>query len=210
MPLVPLATQDDLEDATSRTFTSRQAAMALRRASARVRKYCRYPITLTENETVLIEGGTRELWLPGGPVVVDGTHPLVVTELFGMTSLEIVAVEGRDFTRLDRVLTRGQPWWQPNRFMGWPRMRQQGVWADRVRVLRSHGYTEVPDDILDIVLALATLNVTNPGALRQESVDDYSRTFAAETIGGAQLTQDQKDALKPYRGSGAFSVRLEV
>ena len=205
MSPTPLATQADLEAALQRTLDATQAAMALRRASARVRKYCRQQFTLVENETITVPGNTRVLRLPPSPLVIDDAHPLTVTELFGITGVEYVALEGRDFTRIGTELTRGEAWWAPTRLMGWPWMRPQGIWAPRVRVLRSHGSSEIPDDVVDVVLDLAAMSMTNPQGLRSESIDDYSRTFAAETIGGAQLTPEHKEALRPYRVA-AFSV----
>lgn len=205
MSPTPLATRADLEASLQRSLDATQAAMALRRASARVRKYCRQEITLVENETVTLPGNGRVLRLPQRPLVVDGTHLLTVTELFGITDVEYVALEGRDYTRIGTELTRGEAWWAPTRLMGWPWMRPQGIWSQRVRITYSHGYAEVPDDIVDIVLDLASMNMTNPQGLRSESIDDYSRTFAAETIGGAQLSAGHKEALRPYRVA-AFSV----
>lgn len=209
MSPTPLATQADLEAALQRTLDPAQAAMALRRASARVRKHCRQQFTLIENDTSTLPGNGRILRLPQRPIVVDDTHPLTVVELFGIANQEYQALEGRDFTRIGTELTRGEQWWAPTRLMGWPFMRPMGIWAQRVRVTYSHGYSEVPDDVVDIVLDLAAMGMTNPGGLRQEaeSIDDYSRsrTYASETIGGPQLSQDQKEALRPYRVA-AFSV----
>ncbi|MFL4947485.1 hypothetical protein ACJ6WE_08945 [Streptomyces sp. MMS24-I31] len=205
MSPTPLATQADLEAALQRSLDATQAAMAIRRASARVRKYCRQEFTLAENETIVLPGGSRILRLPQRPLVLDDTHPLTVVELFGITNVEYTAVEGRDFTRVGTELTRGEAWWAPTRLMGWPWMRPQGIWAQRVRVTYSHGYTEVPDDVVDVVLDLAAMSMTNPQGLRSESIDDYDRTFAAETIGGAQLSADHKEALRPYRVA-VFSV----
>jgi hypothetical protein len=202
----PLATQADLEAALQRTLDPAQAAMALRRASARVRKYCRQEFTFVENDTAVLPGGGRVLRLPQRPLVVDDAHPLTVVELFGVANSEYEAVEGRDFTRIGSELTRGEAWWAPTRLMGWPFMRPMGVWAPRVRVTCSHGYAdEFPDDVVDVVLDLASIGMTNPQGLRSESIDDYSRTFAAETIGGPQLTAEHKASLRPYR-VGAFSV----
>jgi hypothetical protein len=201
----PLATQADLEAALQRPLDATQAAMALRRASGQVRKYCRQYLTFVADDTVTLPGNGRVLWLPQRPILVDDTHSLTVVELFGITNVEYAALEGRDFTRIGTELTRGEAWWAPTRLMGWPWMRPQGIWAQRVRVTYSHGYTEVPDDIVDVVLDLAAMNLTNPQGLRSESIDDYSRTFAAETIGGAQLGAEHKEALRPYRVS-AFSV----
>lgn len=204
MPLPLLATADDLAAALQRPVDPAQAALALRRASARVRKHCRQAISLVQGDTVTLPGGGRVLRLPQRPVVVDDANPLTVIELFGITGQEYDAVEGRDFSRVGTELTRGEAWWAPTRLMGWPWLRPQGVWAQRVRVTYSHGYAEIPDDVVDIVLDLAQMNLTNPQGLRSESIDDYSRTFAAETIGGAQLTADHKEALRPYRGGSFF------
>jgi hypothetical protein len=200
-----LATQADLEAALQRTLDATQVAVALRRASARVRKYCRQEITLVENETITLPGNGRILRLPQRPLLLDGTHPLTVIELFGITNVQYTALEGRDYTRIGTELTRGEAWWAPTRLMGWPWLRPQGVWAQRVQVTYSHGYTEVPDDIEDVVLDLAAMAMTNPQGLRSESIDDYSRTFAAEMIGGPQLTAEHKEALRPYRVA-AFSA----
>lgn len=205
MSPTPLATQADLEAALQRTLDPTQAAMALRRASARVRKHCRQEFTLVENETVTLPGGSRILRLPQRPLVLDDAHPLTVTELFGIGSVEYTALEGRDFTRIGTELTRGEAWWSPTRLMGWPWMRPQGIWAQRVRVTYSHGYSEVPDDVVDVVLDLAAMGMTNPQGLRSESIDDYSRTFGGETIGGPQLSADHKEALREYR-LGSFNV----
>lgn len=205
MSPTPLATQADLEAALQRSLDSTQAGMALRRASARVRKHCRQQFTLVENETITLPGTGRVLRLPQRPLVLDDAHPLTVVELFGITGVEYTALEGRDYTRIGTELTRGEQWWAPTRLMGWPWLRPQGIWAQRVRVTYSHGYTEVPDDVVDVVLDLASMAMTNPQGLRSESLDDYSRTFAAETIGGPQLTAEHKEALREYRGK-SFSV----
>lgn len=205
MSPTPLIEQADLEAALQRTLDPAQAAMAIRRASARVRKYARQQFTLVENETITLPGNGRILRLPQRPIVVDDTHPLAIVELFGIGNEEYAALEGRDFTRIGTELTRGEQWWAPTRLMGWPWLRPQGIWAQRVRVTYSHGYTEVPDDVVDIVLDLAQMNMTNPQGLRSESIDDYQRVFASETIGGALLTADHEAALRQYRG-GSFSV----
>lgn len=200
-----LATQDDLEAALQRTLDPAQADLALRRASSRVRKYCRQEFTLTTDDTITLPGNGRVLRLPQRPVVVDGTHLLTVTELFGITAVEYGCLEGRDYTRIGSELTRGEAWWAPTKLMGWPWMRPQGVWAQRVRVTYSHGYAVVPDDVLDVVLDLAAMSLTNPQGLRQEAIDDYSRTFASETIGSGKLTPAHQEALRQYRGK-SFSI----
>lgn len=204
MALPSLATAADLGTAGS-TASGAQIDLALRRASARVRRYTGQDISFVANQTIEVPGGGRVLQVPQRPLVVDSTYLLTVVEVAEFGGVDFTAVEGRDFTRLGNELTRGYPWQAPTRLMGWPWNRPQGVWAPKVRLTYSHGYTEVPDDIVDIVLDLATMNLSNPENLRTVSIDDYSRTYAAETIGGARLTRDHKADLRPYRRP-AFSV----
>lgn len=204
MALPPLATAADLE-AAGATGSDAQLEMALRRASARVRRYTRQDITFVIGDTIDLPGGERVLRLPQYPLAVDADHPLTVIEVADFSGIEWTALENRDYSRLGNELTRGYPWQAPMRLMGWPYNRAQGVWAPKVRITYSHGYTEVPDDIMDVVLDLATMNLANPENLRQVSIDDYQRTYASETIGSAALTKDHKEALRPFRRS-AFSV----
>lgn len=209
MALPPLATVAELEAAMQvapGALPAASADLALRRASARVRVYTRQDFTVVENDSVTLRGGDRVLVLPQRPLIVDGDHPLTVVELPDWGGAEIELVEDRDYTRLGNELTRGYPWYNTSRYAGWPWNHTQGVWAPRVRVLYSHGDGEVPDDVVDVVLDLATMNMSNPTNLRSEAIDDYSRTYASETIGNARLTRGHKDDLRPYRRA-AFSVR---
>lgn len=209
MSLPPLATVADLEAAMQRdpgSLSAAHATLALRRASGRVRKYTRQDLTFVENDTIEVPGGSRVLAVPQRPLVVDSDHPLTVIELADFSGIEWVAVEDRDYSRIGNELTRGFPWQAPSRLMGYPFSRTLGVWAPKVRLTYSHGYRDVPDDILDVVLDLATMNMSNPENLRAVTIDDFTRTYAAETIGGAQLTSDHKADLRPYRRA-AFSVK---
>ncbi|MFI6299550.1 hypothetical protein ACIBEJ_48705 [Nonomuraea sp. NPDC050790] len=205
MSLPPLATVADLNTHLQTTLPTPQAELAIRRASARVRSYTRQVLTFVAGDTIEVPGGDRVLRVPQRPLVVDGDNPLTVVELGDFGGLDLTLTEDVDFTRLGDELTRGTPSWWNTRLMGWPYNRVRGVWAPRVRLTYSHGYTEVPDDIMDVVLALATVNVSNLLGLRAESIDDYSVTYATETVGNAHLTKDQKDELRSYR-LGAFSV----
>ncbi|RRQ81559.1 hypothetical protein [Streptomyces griseofuscus] len=193
----PLATVDDLQTAMQRSVDVTQATLAIRRASARVRRYMRQTLTFVQGDTVTLNGGDRVLRLPERPLVVDDANPLTVVELADLGGAEVDCLEKRDFVRSGDELTRGYPWYAPGRLMGWPR-RNLGVWAPRVQITYSHGYIDLPDDIVDVVLDLATMSLTNPQNLRAESIDDYNRTFASETIGGTALTDDHKESLQPY------------
>lgn len=205
MALPPLATAADLGSAAA-SATAEDVALSLRWASGRVRKYTRQVFTFVQGDTIEVPGGERVLRVPQRPLVVDAENPLTVIELAELGGVELTAIENRDFTRIGNELTRGYPWQVPTRLMGWPWNRPVGVWAPKVRLIYSHGYEdEVPDDVVGIVVDLAKMNLSNPENLRSVAIDDYSRTFASESIGGARLSRDHKADLRPYKRA-AFSV----
>lgn len=206
MSFPPLASADDLITHIQRDIPSAAAELAIRRASARVRNHTRQVISFVANDTIEIPGGDRVLRVPQRPLVVSDRYPLTVVEVGEFGAPDLPMVEGRDFVRTGSQLTRGHPYHPGTRTLGWPWTRVLGVWAPTVRLTYSHGYFSVPDDIADVVLELATVNVTNVAGLRSESIDDYSVTYAVETVGNARLNKDQKDALANYRPT-SFSIR---
>lgn len=177
----PLATPADLNAYTGQDIPETQAGLALRLASGMVRRFTGQTITRVVDDTVVLRGGWPVLYLPQRPVIVDDTHDLSVTEL-GDTGLpDLLLADGLTFTRCAEELAR-----------------DCGVWADRVQVTYSHGYASVPDDILAVVLDVASRSISNPTGLRSVSIDDYSRTFANETL-GTSLTEPNRQALAAYR-----------
>jgi hypothetical protein len=182
------------------------ADQAIADASGIIRALTRQDLTLVENDTALLAGGTRILTLPQRPVVVDSTHLLTVVEVGDFGAADLAMVEDRDYTRIGAELTRGQPWWNTSRLMGWPRARNFGVWAPRVRVTYSHGYTELPGDIVDACLDAASVIYENPGGRRQVTIDDYTETFASEVLGAAMVDNLRRKLGLMGRRRGAWSV----
>lgn len=200
MALPNLATVADLEAYAQRGSLDAAAAdLALRVASAAIRRHTRQTITFVENETVLLEGGERSLKLPQRPLVVDGSHPLTVVEIPDGSGVELSAVEGRDFIRQGSELSRGEPFYVSTRTMGWPWGRPFGIWADRVRVTYSHGFEEIPDDVVGVCLDLAAATLSNPNRLRSEAVGGESVTYTVETFGTGSLTSDHRRILRSFR-----------
>lgn len=191
---------DALDDAT--------AELALFTSSGIVRGLTQQTISLVENETVILGGGTQKLTLPQRPLLDDVDHPLTVVEIGDFGGTDLPMVEDRDFTRLGNELTRGQSWWQTSRLMGWPRTRVLGVWAARVRVTYSHGYPldAIPGDIVDACLDAAVPSYKNPTGLRQRSIDDYSETFASEFLGAALVANLKVKLGLLGRRRGAWTV----
>lgn len=187
----PLVTTTDLAHRLKQTVLAHPdtGALAVAGASGMVRAISGQEISFVSQETVELVGGGRMLRLPQRPLVVDVDNPLTVVEAEYFGSPPVTLVEGRDFERHGDELERGQPWWwaRPGRLMGWPRRYPYGVWAPRVRVTYSHGYTTIPDHVVKIVLDIASLLYNNPSLLRSHSIDDFSEQFATEVLGLATV-----------------------
>ncbi|MFF3928566.1 hypothetical protein [Streptomyces hirsutus] len=208
MALPSLATSEELQAYVPGIAVPTQSAeLALRVASAAIRRFTGQTLSFVEDDTVVLEGGERALVLPQRPVVVDTEHPLTVVEIPDGTGLEVPAVENRDYIRQGSELRRGQPLYDLSRTMGWPFNRPLGIWADRVRVTYSHGYQEIPDDVLGVCLDLASATLSNPRRLRSESAGATSVTYTVETFGTGSLTSDHRKILRAFRRTG-MSVRL--
>ncbi|MBW1600893.1 hypothetical protein JJV70_02000 [Streptomyces sp. JJ66] len=205
MALPDLATESDLEAYLQAPVDAAAATVALQIASAAIRSFTKQVLTFVAQETVLLAGGERTLRLPQRPPVVDGDNPLTVVEVADGGGQDCSAVEDRDYTRLGAELTRSCPWYAPGRYMGWPYSRTQGVWAPRVKVTYSHGYTEIPPDITGVCLDLAAATLTNPSRLRSETVGGVSQVYTVETFGTGSLTASHRDILRSYRRT-ALSV----
>lgn len=199
MPLPTLATPDDLRayPGVKSSLSDASADLVLRLASGAIRNRTKQIISFVANDTVELTGGERVLTLPQRPLVVDDAHPLTVVEIVDGTGLEIPAVEGRDFIRKGSELHRGEAW-PTSRLMGWPRRYPVGIWADRVRVIYSHGELEIPDDLIGICLDLASASLANPNRLRSETAGQTSVVHTVETFGTGSLTSDHEKLLKRY------------
>lgn len=178
----PLATSADLNAYLKTTVPTDQAELALRLASGVVRSWTGQKISFVASDIMVLEGGGPTIVLPQRPVIVDDDNPIGVVELaeYGGTTLD--ATEGLTYTRFQDELRR-----------------HCGTWSPRVRVTYSHGYETVPDDVVAVVLDVAAKSLTNPAGLRSVSIDDYTRTYAVETLGGSVLSDSNKVKLASYR-----------
>jgi hypothetical protein len=186
------------------------AQEAVDKASGLVRAIARQQFDFVSQETVVLVGNERVLTLPQRPLVVDtGPNLLTVTELGEFGGVSISMIENRDYSRVGNELTRGYPWWWNNsqRLMGYPRTRPLGVWAPRVQVTYSHGYTMIPDDVQSIALDAASVLFDNPRGLRSITIDDYSETKATEVLGAAMVDSIRVKLGVTGRRRRAFSIR---
>jgi len=199
MSLPPLATGVDLATYMQQDIDLAGAELALRTASAAIRRWVGQDITLVVGDVVNLRGGDRVLSLPQRPALVDDDHPLTVVELAEWGSPSQTLTEDLGYSRLDGELTRGHPMYGAS-YRGC-------VWAPRVRVTYSHGYAEVPDEIAGVALDLAAATLANPNRLRSETVGGESVVYTVETFGTGSLTSSHREILGRYRRT-AYTVRL--
>lgn len=174
------------------------AAQALTWATAAIKNYCRQEIELVEDEEITLDvaAGRRKLFLPELPVVevsevVEDEETLTVTDDYKLGQ--------------HGVLHRVNAYWK------------EGIQI--VTVTYSHGYDDIPDDIVAVCTRAAArayqagLKAADsegvPG-VSSKSLGDFSVTFAAEGGGGVGegvlgasaarlLLLSEKEILNAYR-----------
>ena len=180
MALPPFATAAELAAMVQAPVDAAAADLALASASAVIRRWTRQTITrVTDDVAQLRVINCDELVLPQRPVV-------------SVSEVKVNALVLNDWVLSgDRLLRTG----------GWRYLPGTSTYPDPgiVQVTYTHGWDEIPDDVRAVCLDLASSTVSNPGMLRQESIDDYSRTLAAESLGLGALSEAHKSMLGDFR-----------
>jgi hypothetical protein len=178
--LPPFATAAELAAVLQAPVDSAAAELALASASAAIRRWTRQSITRVVDDAVTLRViDCNELVLPQRPVV-------------SVSEVRVNSLVLNDWVLSgDRLLRTG----------GWHRLPGTTTYPDPglVQVTYTHGWEEIPDDVRAVCLDLASATMANPSMLRQETIDDYSRTFASETLGAGSLSQAHMTLLGDFR-----------
>ena len=193
MALATLALTADLTARGIDTSNAPLVAAMLAEASASVRDAAGAPISETESTIKLLGSRDRWLRLPGQPV----------------TAVDEVELDGVPVT--DFLFREGALW----RSAGW-----EGCEPSEVTVTMTHGYAEVPADIVGLVasLAAAGINRANSDAgyatttgvqSESETIDDYqtSRTYVtgSDVVAGVmELPERTRLMLSQRFGGGVY------
>lgn len=183
----PLATPDDLAARLGRILTGTDQARAgalIADASAYVRNYTRQVLSVVTDDTAVLEATPEQwLWLPERPV----------------TEVSEVSVGG--------AVVSPVYWTQQGdglyRFYGWSG-RMWGTTAlwnqpDTITVTYTHGFDEIPDDVVAIVCKLAKASWVNPQGLRQWRQGSTDVMLSVESVAEGALNDDDRRTLDLYR-----------
>jgi hypothetical protein len=178
-----LAAAAALATVTGLPETSHKLLLALDRASERFRDAVGHPVTLVEDETIILDGvGGELLLLPAAPV----------------TELTSVKVRGTVVTDYEASLRAGTLRRTPTTGGG-----MAAEWPDglgNIEVTYSHGNAVVPGGIQDAVLEHAATLLLAPIGVQQETAGSQSITWGLQATTG--VTQKWEEAVARYRLSG--------
>lgn len=182
----PLADSTDLAARLGIALTSAQTARAdalLADASAIVRNYTRQTISRSISTIPLEPTAEQWLYLPERPV-----NEIVAVTVGG------AALASGNWQLQNDALFRYDGWAGCYQIANGP-VNQ----PDTIVVEYDHGFDTVPDDIVRIVCKIAAMSYLNPSGYRSASMGAASYTLASETIGTANLDDDDRRVLDAYR-----------
>lgn len=176
----------DLQIMLNRTFTTgqiKQAEALLDQATSAIQSEVSQTITLVEDDVAVLRGSwSGKLILPERPVVEITDLDIDGTEM----------VEGTGFTwDGHQTLYRGR-WTTADGV--WESVASGPYNADlhwggpqaQVTVTYSHGFTDVPEVIKGVCLAMVARTLPNPGgAVTSETLGPYSVTYGTSTLAGS-------------------------
>jgi len=179
-----------------------RVSQLIRDASAAVRRFTKQDFTvITETQGIRPVGG--KIKLPQRPVLainnISVRLPNSLTEStipgwYWDGSDEVWLTDGGSIVNLAEELLFVMDWQTPE-----------------CRVNYTHGYDEVPDDVIGVICSMVTRIVTAPGlgGVISESVGEYTyRLSDAAAQGPMSLTQAEKDALASYRPRRTSTIEL--
>jgi hypothetical protein len=172
-------------------------------ASAKIRRYTRQDFDLVADDEVVLRGPGGEIRLPQRPVIdVTGVVALGGQGLPDVTLADWLW-DNLDTVRVGEgtcVINLPEVWWDDDGYPG------------TYRVTYSHGYEEVPADVVAVCCAMVLDTLTNPsmaGGVTGETIGPYS--YRLDQPGGGlsvSLTKAYQDELASYRLKvGQITVR---
>ena len=177
-----LATPSDLASYVQSDLDTATATLALEVVTGWIQSELGQRVVRVTDETVLLDGCDRVLYLPQRPVVSVGA--VSTLDKWGVTYNPVLNTEYR--VRGYRLI-----------WSGYGR-----VWPEQVTVTYTHGYLtpDVPQGIRGVCLSAAARIYQNPDGLRSETVGGVSWTAAGSAVDvGPGLTESERLALADFK-----------
>lgn len=171
-------------------------------ASAAVRSWTKQDFT-TRQTTIGIRPVGYRLKLPQRPVVgvqsvgvilPGSSTPVTLPGWYWDGSNEVWLIEGNQIVNLPEELAGLLQWQTPT-----------------CQVTYTHGYDQIPDDVVGVVCSMVIRVYTAPGlgGVVSESVGEYSYRLSDTMVQGPMtLTPSEKDALSSYRPRRTATAEL--
>lgn len=163
---------DFVDDVDLAEYQASDPQTIIAQAQATVRSYCGWHVAPSLTETILLDGkGSRHLWLPS----------LHVTDVDLITNEGVeVAADEYDWSADGYVELVYAAWWSL-------RPRQ-------VEVTFTHGFDDIPADLIGVAAAIATRRSSSPSGIRREQAGALSLDY-----GTSDLLADEKATLDRYK-----------
>lgn len=204
-----LATIADVQAIIGRDLTDAQVTAATRlldMASGMVRRYTRQTVTKVVDDVVTLPGNWgNTLELPERPVRSVSS---VVMNGATMPNTQWKLVEGNLFLGTGAFLPDyGSTIWGGSALWG-PAGSNQGpqaignTWQGptaQITVTYTHGFDEVPADIVNEVAGMVALQLNAEVGISMEQIGQYKVQYARQGAGGMALSDETKAVLNYYR-----------
>lgn len=187
------ATSSDLEERLGLDFNADEHVRAsglLLKASNLIRAATGQHISLVADDEYSTRGyAGGEITLPERPIVEVGSVVIAGTT---------IDAAGYYFQG-DKVIRWGA--------YGWPQVGF-GSSTDELVVTYTHGYEEIPGDIVAVCLEMVARVWANPGAVVSETVGNVQTTFSVQPVNGLLLTDAELATINRAIGQSMGSVQL--
>jgi hypothetical protein len=208
MSLSPLATLDDVAAFLQRDLTSQEITYGTRllsMASDVVRRYCRQNITSSTDTIVLPGNWDNVLTLPQRPVtnvssvLINGVSP--VYQVYRTVDDGLFLGTGAYQPDFGVLLWSGNALWGPAGSNTGPQATG-ATWQgpqSQITVTYTHGYDEVPADIVNVTAGMVALAIASPVGVGMERIGGYQVQYSRGEGGAMTLQPGDKEVLNYYR-----------
>lgn len=209
MALPLLATIDDVAAILQRDLTSSEITNATRllgMASDIVRRYTRQSINQVTNDTIVLPGNwDNVLVLPQRPVtnvssvLINGASP--VYQVWRTIDDCLFMGTGAYQPDFGVLLWGGNALWGPAGSNTGPQATG-ATWqgpSSLITVTYTHGFSEIPGDIVNVVAGMVALAVASPVGVAMERLGGWQTQYSRSEGGSMALQPADKEILNYYR-----------